>query len=131
MNRQLVDIYRTGDDYRRYTWEDTNRRQTLTSFYRTFRRYFGRRVLDLGCGEGVLGRILEPTGRSYLGVDANPDWVLDWAHAIWSPYIVEMVMRSHGWRLTHRWPPRPKSSAAKIPESNVDVYRLDRAAARP
>jgi SAM-dependent methyltransferase len=243
-NRQLVDIYRTGDDYRRYTWDDSDRRESLASFYEVYQPYIGRRVLDLCCGGGVLGRILEPTGRSYLGIDANPDmirearkaaksaasrqkfvlgdawrahipgqfdtialignslahfnvedvdqllrqrrgnvhsgstfiveyrdlvamfwqgtwsgvkiqthvrgrivhrarlldlengrlalrarpssrkWVLDWAHAIWSPFILDMVMRSRGWRLMHRSPPRSQSARAKIPESVIDVYRL-------
>jgi SAM-dependent methyltransferase len=248
VNRHLVDIYRTGDDYRRYTWDDSGRRESLASFYDVYQRYLGKRVLDLCCGGGVLGRILEPTGRSYLGVDANPDmirearkaakaagskqrfvlgdvtgahipgqfdtitlignslahfnvqdldellrqrrgnvhsgstfiveyrdlvamfwqgtwsrvkiqthvrgkivhrtrlldlesgrlalrarpssrrWVLDWAHAIWSPFILDMVMRSHGWRLLHRSPPRPRSPRAAIPESIMDVYRLERSA---
>ena len=246
VNRQLVDIYRTGDDYHRYTWDDSGRRESLASFYDAYQRYLGRRVLDLCCGGGVLGRILEPTGRSYLGVDANPDmirearkaakavgsrqrfvlgdvtrthipgqfdtlalignslahfnvedvdellrqrranvhpgstfiveyrdlvamfwqgtwsrvktqthvrgkivhrtrlldlengrlelrarpssrrWVLDWAHAIWSPFILDMVMRNHGWRLMHRSPPRSESARGAIPELIMDVYRLDR-----
>lgn len=75
MNRQLVHIYRTGDDYRRYAWENMDRRKSLASFYSAYRRYIGRKVLDLCCGGGVLGRILEPTGRSYLGIDANPDMI--------------------------------------------------------
>jgi SAM-dependent methyltransferase len=246
VKRRLVDIYRTGDDFRRYTWDDANRRRELASFYEEHRSYFGRRVLDLGCGGGVLGRILEPAGLSYAGVDANPDmirearksakqagsrqtfmlgdivrgripgrfdtitllgnsmahfdvrdmdellrrrranahagttflleyrdliamfwqgtwsrvkiqttvrgkvvhrarlvdlengnlamrarpssgaWVLDWEHAIWSPFILEMLMRSHGWQLIRRSPPRPKTAAAAIPELNIDVYRLGR-----
>jgi SAM-dependent methyltransferase len=239
VSRGLVRIYRTADDYRRYSPENADRRASLTSFYKAFRRYFGRSVLDLGCGGGALGAVIAPSGRSYLGVDTNPDmlrearkltglrfleaditrdripgrfdtvtlignamahfsvgqmdkllrarrsnvhvgstflleyrdliamfwqntwthvrvtthvrgkivhrarlldlvkgtldvrarpstraWVLDWSHAIWSPFILEMLMRSHGWVLVHRSPPRPKTAAARIPESNVDVYRF-------
>lgn len=245
MSRQLVNIYRTGDDYRRYTWENPDRQSALSSFVKVYSRYIGRSVLDLGCGGGVLGAVLAPTGRSYVGVDANPDmlraarrlakqegsglrfvkaditrseipgrfdtvtlignalahfnvgdmdrllrarrgnvhagstflvdyrdliamfwqgtwprvkdqthlkakiqsrarlvdlekgsldlrarpstrkWVLDWSHAIWSPFILEMLMRHHGWLLARRSPPRPKLGARKIPEYHIDVYRLD------
>jgi SAM-dependent methyltransferase len=244
VTRQLVRIYRTGDDYLRYSWDNLDRRATMTSFVERYRRYFGRSVLDLGCGGGVLGAVLAPTGRSYVGVDANPDmlrearklekelgfgtflkaditraelpgrfdtiallgnalahftvrdmdrllgarranvhprstflidyrdliamfwegewtrikvqthvrgrivhrtqridldrgrldmrarpsardWVLDWSHGIWSPFILEMLMRHHGWLLVHRSPPRPKPGARKIPKSHVDVYRLE------
>ena len=73
VNRRLARLYRTGDDYRRYSWDDPDRRSALASFFKKYRRYIGRSVLDLGCGGGVLGALLAPTGRSYLGVDANPD----------------------------------------------------------
>ncbi|MCI4353304.1 MAG: class I SAM-dependent methyltransferase [Thermoplasmata archaeon] len=38
-------------------------------------RALGRRVLDLGCGGGVLGFVLERRGRRYVGVDLNPDMI--------------------------------------------------------
>lgn len=245
MSRQLVHLYRTGDDYRRYSWENPDRRSALKSFSKTYSRYIGRSVLDLGCGGGVLAGVLAPTGRLYVGVDANPDmirearqavstegfaaefirgditrskipgifdtvtlignamahftiadmdrllrvrsanvrpgstfivdyrdliamfwqdtwtrvkvqthvrgkvvhrarlldlekgrlsmqarpssrkWVLDWSHAIWSPFILGMVMRHHGWMLRHRSPPPPKPGVSKIPENYLDVYRLE------
>ncbi len=244
MGSQLVRIYRTAEDYRRYTASDPNRPAAMASFYATYRRYIGHRVLDQCCGGGVLGTVLEQHGREYVGIDANPDmireegktaretggarrfilgdvsrariagrfdtltllgnslahldvydfdallrvrranvragctfildyrdlvamfwqgtwsrvkvqtvvrgkvvhratlldlergrlrmrarpasrkWMLDWAHAIWSPFIVESLMQSHGWRLVNRMPPRPHTAAAKVPESNVEVYRL-------
>ena len=239
MSRELVRIYRTGEDYRRYTSDSPERRASLTSFVKHHRRYIGQSVLDLGCGGGVLGVLLAPTGRSYLGVDANPDmmrearktglrflqadiirdriagrfdtltlmgnamahftvrdmdgllrarrpnvhpgstfvmdyrdliamfwqdswtrvqvtthvrgkithrarllnlergtldlrarpsnrkWVLDWSHAIWSPFILEMLMRHHGWLLVHRSALRKPAGASKIPEGYTDVYRLE------
>jgi SAM-dependent methyltransferase len=197
-------------------------------------------VLDLGCGGGVLGSLLAPTGRDYLGVDANPDmlrearktglrfvqadvtrdkipgrfdtitllgnaiahfpfdeldrllkarrsnvrpgatfivdyrdliamfwqdtwsrvkvtthvrgtithrarlvdldrgtldlrarpstrnWVLDWSHAIWSPFILQALMRHHGWLLVRRSSTRA-GRAASVPEYHIDVYRLEAA----
>jgi SAM-dependent methyltransferase len=233
-----VRTYRTGDDYRRYTAESADRRASLKSFVNGHRRFIGRSVLDLGCGGGVLGTLLAPTGREYLGVDANPDmlrearktglrflqaditrdripgrfdtiallgnaishfpidemdrllaarranvrpgttfivdyrdlvamfwqdtwtrvkvmthvrgtithrtrlvdlnrgtldlrarpssrkWVLDWSHAIWSPFILEALMRSHGWLLVRRTSSRA-ARGAKLPEYHADVYRLE------
>ena len=241
MRAPLTDVYRTVDDYRRYTSESRQRLREMESFYAAYRGYIGRRVLDLCCGGGVLGQVLEQQRREYIGVDANPDmirearraareagskqrfvlgdvarvritgqfdtltlignslthftageldqllrrrrtnvhagstlildyrdlvgmfaygawskvkvpklgggkavhrvmlidvehgrlamrsrsasrkWVLDWTHAIWSPFIVETLMRSHGWRLVERMPQR---SGAAIPEHVYDVYRL-------
>ncbi len=243
MGRQLVQVYRTAEDYHRYTWANDERREAMQAFVRSYRRYIGRRVLDLGCGGGVLGRVLEPMGRSYVGVDANPDmirearkdarargsrqrfllgdvatvrlpgrfdtvaligntlghldvedvdrilvrlrghvrpratllfeyrdlvgllwqgkwakvvvqtfvrgkvthrtqrldvehgrlemrarpssgrWVLDWTHAIWSPFILEGLMRAHGWRLAGRWPV-PVQGKGAIPEKYVEAYRF-------
>jgi SAM-dependent methyltransferase len=239
VNRRLVQIYRTGDDYRRYSWEDPDRRASLTRFVKQHRRFLGQSVLDLGCGGGVLGALVAPTGRSYLGVDANPDmlreawktglrflkaditrdripgrydtvtllgnamahftvrdmdrllrtrranvragstflvdyrdliamfwqgtwtrvkvqshlrakvtsrarlvdleagkldlrtrpstrkWVLDWSHAIWAPFILEMLMLHHGWVLIHRSSLGRPAGASKIPEGYADVYRLE------
>lgn len=233
--------YRTGDDYRRYTLDSADRRAGLKSLLDQHRRYIGRSVLDLGCGGGVLGALLAPTGREYLGVDANPDmlrearktglrfleaditrdripgrfdtiallgnamahftitdmdrllgarranarpgstfvvdyrdliamfwqdswtsvkvtthvrgkithrvrvvdlekgtlelrarpstrkWVLDWSHAIWSPFILETLMRHHGWLLLHRSGLRVPAGRSKIPEGYADVYRLEAA----
>lgn len=75
MAHSLVRYYRTADRWARYTPSDRRRGRDLSAFYRKYRRYFGRAVLDLGCGGGVLGSVLEGSGRSYLGVDANSDMV--------------------------------------------------------
>lgn len=244
MKPRLVRIYRTGDDYRRYTLENPDRKASLTAFLEQHRRFIGDSVLDLGCGGGVLGMLLAPTGRSYLGVDANPDmlrearktglkfleaditrdpipgrydtvallgnamahftvrdmdqllemrrsnvrpgstflveyrdlvamlwqgtwprvkvqtnlrttvtsrarlldlqngtlelrtrpstrrWVLDWSHAVWAPFILEMLMRHHGWLLVHRAAAGKPVGRSKIPEGYADVYRLEGRPAR-
>jgi hypothetical protein len=66
--------------------------------------------------------------KGTLDLRARPStrkWTLDWSHAIWSPFIVETVMRHHGWLLAHRTPPKPRAGASRIPEYYVDVYRLE------
>jgi SAM-dependent methyltransferase len=75
MDRQLVKYYRTAEDYLRYLPGDKEREEALTSFFHRYRRYFGRSVLDLACGGGVLGAIVHPIGLRYVGVDANPDMI--------------------------------------------------------
>ena len=65
--------------------------------------------------------------RGILEMRARPStrrWVLDWGHAIWSPFILEVLMQLHGWRLVHR-SPRIAEKGAKAPlEHYVDIYRL-------
>ena len=244
--RALVRTYRTGDDYRRYSWENAKRRRSLTRLYRRYRRYFGRRLVDVGCGGGVLGGVVEPHGHTYVGIDANPDmirqartvarerssrmrfilgdaircrlagvfdtvallgnglshfstldlgalldhrrknvhrgstfivdyrdliamfwngswsrvkvqtfvrgrvvhrarsldldrgilrmraqpssreWLLNWSHAIWSPFILQSVMAAHGWQLIHRQAKSARADSVSAPEAITDVYRLGR-----
>lgn len=244
MDRRFVRMYRTAEDYHRYTWANEERRKAMEVFVGTYRRYIRRRVLDIGCGGGVLGAVLEPMGHSCLGIDVNPDmirearkdarergskqrfvlgdisqvripgrfdtvalignglghlnvadleniltrvrrhvhpgstflfeyrdlvglfwqgkwarvvvqtfvrgkivhrtqsldveagrirmrarpakggWVLDWSHAVWSPFILEGLMRAHGWRLAGRWPASPKKGAKGMPEKYVEAYRF-------
>lgn len=47
----------------------------MGKLYRRFRRYFGQRILDIGCGGGVLGFILASEGHDYTGIDPNPDMI--------------------------------------------------------
>jgi SAM-dependent methyltransferase len=75
MSQAIVRLYRTAENYRRYTMADAERERVLATLYRVERRFFGRRVLDMACGGGVLGFILEPLGHTYLGVDINPDMI--------------------------------------------------------
>ncbi len=239
----LREIYRTAEDFRRYTTESSTRRRDLRRFFASYRQFFGRSVLDLACGGGVLGAVVAGSVQRYVGIDANPDmvraargasrgfgpastfvlgdvrrahvsgrfdtvtllgnslahldvaemdellrrragnvhpgssflvdyrdliamfwngswapvkiqnlgagkvvhrttavdvetgrlrmrarpnsrrWTLDWAHAIWSPFILENLMSSHGWRLVDR---SPKDGARRKapPEYYVEVYRL-------
>ncbi|MDE1836896.1 MAG: methyltransferase domain-containing protein [Euryarchaeota archaeon] len=72
---QLVKYYRTAENWRRYTPADEDRTNALSAFVEANRASFGKRVLDLACGGGVLAVVLDPTGRAYVGVDLNPDMI--------------------------------------------------------
>lgn len=73
MKQELVRYYRTAERVDRYSPGDPTRKRELSSLYRAERRFFGRRVLDLACGGGILGFLLEERGHKYVGVDINPD----------------------------------------------------------
>jgi ubiquinone/menaquinone biosynthesis C-methylase UbiE len=47
----------------------------LSRLYALKRRYFGHEVLDVACGSGVLGFVLEQAGHNYIGIDVNPDMI--------------------------------------------------------
>jgi len=49
--------------------------QKLKRFYQANKTYFGKRVLDLACGGGILGFILEQHHHQYTGIDINKDMI--------------------------------------------------------
>jgi SAM-dependent methyltransferase len=71
----LQAYFRRSDDFHRYLLSDARRVRDLRDLVRANSRFFGLRVLDLGCGGGVLGFLLEDGRSQYLGVDANPDMI--------------------------------------------------------
>ncbi len=73
--KELEAFYRSAEDYRRYSAEDPETLARLGRVLRQERRRFGHALLDLGCGGGALARLFEGSGRSYIGVDANPDMI--------------------------------------------------------
>ena len=70
---EITAYYRKHDDFRRYSATAEERVRSLTNLYRLTKRYFGKSILDLACGGGVLGLVVEPEGHDYVGVDINPD----------------------------------------------------------
>jgi len=74
MKTDLVNYYRLHDSYLRYAHSEARTKQ-LSDVYKSNKRYFGNRVLDLACGGGVLGFILEQRRHNYTGVDINPDMI--------------------------------------------------------
>ena len=73
MKQEMVRYYRTAARVDRYSPGDSTRKRELAALYRRERPYFGARVLDLACGGGILGFLLEDRGHKYVGVDINPD----------------------------------------------------------
>ena len=84
----IIDFYRRSDDVARYLVDNDARLRDMAAFHRKYRAHFGPAVLDLACGGGMLGAVVEPLGHRYLGVDINPDMIR--AARAWA--------RSHGSR---------------------------------
>ncbi len=72
---EVVTYYRSHDSASRYTAGAADRHEHFEAFHRRYKRYIGRTVVDLACGGGVLGFVLERHGRRYTGVDINPDMI--------------------------------------------------------
>jgi SAM-dependent methyltransferase len=75
MKTNVVAYYRKHDDFSRYLVTDKRRAKQHSRLYDSNKRYFGHRVLDIACGGGVLGFIIEGRGHSYTGTDVNPDMI--------------------------------------------------------
>lgn len=75
MRHAIQEFYRGADDHRRYSMDDAGRVAAHEEFYKTNRRSISGPVLDLACGGGILGFILERHRIGYTGVDINPDMI--------------------------------------------------------
>jgi len=71
----VAKYYRKHDDFRRYLNSNKKRVAELSRLYRSNKKFFGESVLDLACGGGVLGFVIESKGHNYVGVDINQDMV--------------------------------------------------------
>ena len=75
MKTDIVAYYRKHDSLSKYLATNKARIRELSRLYALSKRYFGHKVLDIACGGGVLGFVLEQAGHNYTGVDANPDMI--------------------------------------------------------
>ncbi len=71
----IIEIYRNIDDYQRYLVSNKKRVQELKKLAMKNTKFFGKKVLDIGAGGGILGVILKGKVDRYLGIDVNPDVV--------------------------------------------------------
>ena len=75
MKTNIIAYYRKHDSFSRYLSANETRARELSGLYASNKRYFGLRVLDIACGGGVLGFIVERDGHAYTGADVNPDMI--------------------------------------------------------
>jgi SAM-dependent methyltransferase len=85
--KYLEKYYRSIDNSKRYSIEDRARTKELQRVVSAYNEYFGRKVLDIGCGGGILAHLLGK-GHEYTGIDANRDMIrLARAHAPPGPVV--------------------------------------------
>jgi SAM-dependent methyltransferase len=75
VSEQIRLYYRKHDDFNRYLMTHEKRVKELSGLYSSNKSYFGKRILDIACGGGILGFIAEKHGHEYVGIDINPDAV--------------------------------------------------------
>ena len=75
MKTNIKKFYRISENFERYLINNKKRYESIKKVYQSNKKYFGKKVLDIACGGGVLGFIVEPKGHSYVGIDINPDMI--------------------------------------------------------
>ena len=75
MKTNIQQFYRISEKFERYLISDKKRFTSLKRVYQSNKKFFGKRVLDIACGGGILGFIIEPKGHFYVGIDINPDMI--------------------------------------------------------
>lgn len=67
--------YRTSENFQRYFITNTKRVKEIRKMLSENDKFFGRNILDIACGGGILGFLLEKKQRKYVGIDINPDMI--------------------------------------------------------
>lgn len=70
---EVKDYYRISENFTRYFMDSKKRVDETRRLVASKRKYFGKRILDIACGGGILGFILN--NRNYVGIDVNPDMI--------------------------------------------------------
>lgn len=73
MEEDVQEYYRKHEDFHRYLIENEKRVEEIGELCEQIDAHIGERVLDIACGGGILGFLLEPEGHDYTGIDINPD----------------------------------------------------------
>jgi len=75
MKTNIQQYYRKSDDVKTYLITNKKRVKKIRNIYKSNRKYFGKKILDIGCGGGILGFLIESNGHKYTGLDINPDMI--------------------------------------------------------
>lgn len=67
--------YRTSENFHRYLINNEKRVKEIKKILAN-KKFFGKKVLDIACGGGILGFLLEKNKHDYTGIDINPDMIL-------------------------------------------------------
>jgi len=75
MKTNIKQYYRKSDHFNRYVITNEDRIRRIRKIFISNKKYLGKKVLDIACGGGVLGFVIEPEGHEYTGIDINPDMI--------------------------------------------------------
>src|SRR6056297_2780901 len=75
MEENIRKLYRTTESFERYSIKNKERVQEIKKKYNKNKKYFGKAVLDIACGGGILGHIIEKEVDKYVGIDINYDMI--------------------------------------------------------
>lgn len=75
MKTNIKQFYRKSEHFQRYLMENEKRVSEIRKLYNSNKKYFGKNVLDIACGGGILGFVLEQNNHNYTGIDINPDMI--------------------------------------------------------
>jgi len=75
MKKMIQDFYRKAEGFNRYLMSNKKRVKEIKAIYSANKKYFGKKVLDVACGGGILGFLIENYGKRYTGIDINPDMI--------------------------------------------------------
>jgi len=85
MKENIRKLYRTTESFERYSINNKERVKEISKTYNKNKKYFGKSVLDIACGGGILGHIIEKDVDKYVGIDINPDMIKTAKETISSP----------------------------------------------
>jgi len=69
MKDEITTFYNELERVNRYTKENKERAEKIEKLYNKVKEHFGNKVLDIGCGGGLLGFIIEKDVEKYTGID--------------------------------------------------------------
>jgi len=75
MDSNIKQYYRKSENFNRYLITDKERTKNMLQIYNSNKKFFGKNILDIARGSGILGFIIEKKEHNYLGVDINLDMI--------------------------------------------------------
>ena len=65
MKTNIKKFYRTSEDFLRYSMKGEKRLKNIKRLYLANKIYFGNNILDIACGGGILGFLVEKDKKRY------------------------------------------------------------------
>lgn len=73
--KEIRNYYKIIENIENYSMENQERVEHFKRLFDLNKTFFGKKILDLACGSGILGFIMEKHGMKYIGIDSNKDMI--------------------------------------------------------